>query len=315
MTQTSEASTDQAPPSLTLTRLIAAPRALVWRAWTDPSQLSIWWGPKGFTNPRCEIDPRIGGAIHIDMRGPDGTVYPMNGVVWELVPQERLVFTSGALDETGAALFEIMNTVTFADQDGGTRLTVVAAVVAIHDPRAGDHLPGMEQGWSESLDRLEALAADASVVHASFTIKRRLAFPPSTVFAAFATVQGKAAWFDGAADRWTLMRRELDFRVGGREQLVGAWKDGPVTAFDAVYHDIVPDRRIVFAYSMHLNDRRISVSLTTVEIRPDGDGARLSFTEQGAFLDGYDDAGSREHGTNDLLDKLEAALNRAHAGR
>jgi len=81
-----------------------------------------------------------------------------------------------------------------------------------------------------------------------------------------------------------------------------------VTAFDATSPDIVQDRRIVFAYSMHLDDRRISVSLTTIEIWPDGDGARLSFTEQGAFLDGYDDAGSRERGTGELLDKVEASL-------
>jgi len=311
MTMASEV---QAPPALKLTRLIAAPRALVWKAWTDPVELAKWWGPKDFTNPRCEIDARKGGALHIDMRGPDGTVYPMNGVVWELAPLERLVFTSAALNEAGTAMFEVMNTVTFADEHGATRMNLEAAVVAIHDPAAAGHLAGMEQGWSQSLDRLSALTARAPTVHASFTIERRLAFPPAKVFAAFSTPEAKAAWFGGDAGAWTPLRREFDFRVGGREQAVGAWKDGTVSAFDAVYHDIVPERRIVFAYSMRLDDRLISVSLTTIEFWPDGEGARLTFTEQGAFVDGYDDAGSREHGTKDLLDKMEASLHAAAKG-
>ena len=70
---------------VTLTRLIDAPRALVWAAWTEPEHMAQWWGPHHFTNPRCEFDARPGGAIHIDMRGPDGTVYPMKGEV----PEQR----------------------------------------------------------------------------------------------------------------------------------------------------------------------------------------------------------------------------------
>jgi uncharacterized protein YndB with AHSA1/START domain len=73
----------------------------------------------------------------------------------------------------------------------------------------------------------------------------------------------------------------------------------------------VPDRRIVYAYAMHRDDVKISVSLATVEFVPSGAGTTQVVTEQGAFLDGYDDAGSREHGTGGLLDKLEAALRHA----
>ena len=82
------------------------------------------------------------------------------------------------------------------------------------------------------------------------------------------------------------------------------------TTFDAIYYDIVPRERIVYTYEMHLDDRKISVSLATLEIEPAGAGrTKLKVREQGAFLDGYDDAGSREHGTGDLLDKLGASLN------
>jgi uncharacterized protein YndB with AHSA1/START domain len=81
-----------------------------------------------------------------------------------------------------------------------------------------------------------------------------------------------------------------------------------VTTFDAVYFDVVPNERLVYTYEMHLDDRKISVSLATIELKPADAGTRLVVTEQGAFLDGYDDAGSREHGTGLLLDRLGASL-------
>jgi uncharacterized protein YndB with AHSA1/START domain len=141
---------------LVLKRVFNAPRERVWKAWTDPKRLAQWWGPAGFTNPVCEVDVRPGGAIRIDMRGPGGTVYPMTGVYREVVAPERLVFTVSALDEKGSPLFEVLNTVTFAKQGGKTLLTVRAQVV---DKAAGAdaYLEGMEEGWSQSLVRLEAL--------------------------------------------------------------------------------------------------------------------------------------------------------------
>ncbi len=98
---------------LVMMRTFNAPWGLVWKAWTDPNDMAQWWGPYGFTNPVCKLDARPGGAIHIDMRGPDGIVYPMTGVYREIVAPERLVFSSAALDATGKALFEVHNIVTF----------------------------------------------------------------------------------------------------------------------------------------------------------------------------------------------------------
>lgn len=142
--------------TVTLTRIYNAPRERVWKAWTDPKQFAQWWGPAGFTNPRCEVDVRPGGAIRIDMRGPDGTVYPMTGVYEEVVAYERLVFTASALDEKGKPLFEVLNTVTFAEQGGKTKLTVQARVVT-KTAGADAMLDGMEEGWKGSLDRLGEL--------------------------------------------------------------------------------------------------------------------------------------------------------------
>jgi uncharacterized protein YndB with AHSA1/START domain len=159
MTETnSGAGAGQARQELFLTRVFGAPRNLVFRAWTDAQHMARWWGPRGFTNPVCELEVRPGGLLRIDMRGPDGTVYPMKGVFHEIVESERLTFTSTALeDEDGKPLFEILNTVSFEDYNGLTKLTLRALLVTKGfklTPQAAAALSGMEQGWSESLYRL-----------------------------------------------------------------------------------------------------------------------------------------------------------------
>jgi uncharacterized protein YndB with AHSA1/START domain len=141
---------------LAIGRIIEAPRAVVFKAWTDPTHVAQWWGPHGFTNPVCKLDVWPGGAIRVDMRGPDGRVYPMTGVYQTIVEPERLVFTSAALDEKGNPLFEVLNTVTFADQGGKTTQMLRARVVK-STAGATPYLEGMEEGWTQSLERLETL--------------------------------------------------------------------------------------------------------------------------------------------------------------
>ena len=145
---------------VTITRTFAAPRALVFKCWTDAKHLAQWWGPDGFTNPVCEIDARVGGALRIHMRGPDGAVYPMKGVFQEILEPERLVFTNIAVDAVGRHLLEGLTTVTFAEERGKTRLTMHTRAVAVA-PEAIAYLQGMEMGWTQSIDRLEAYAAQA----------------------------------------------------------------------------------------------------------------------------------------------------------
>ena len=154
---------------------------------------------------------------------------------------------------------------------------------------------------------------ERSVTHATFVIERTYDASPARVFAAWADPAAKARWFAGPDD-WESGAYELDFRVGGRERASGGPPGGPVHTYDARYQDIVPNERIIVAYDMHLDETRISVSLATVELKPAGTGTRLVYTEQGAFLDGYDNPSERERGTRDLLDALEAELRRAPAG-
>lgn len=97
---------------LVVTRVFDAPGELVWNAWTDPKQVAQWWGPKGFTNPVCRLDARVGGAWHIVMRAPDGTEYPCGGVYREVVNPERLVFTNIATDKDGNPVLDGLTSVT-----------------------------------------------------------------------------------------------------------------------------------------------------------------------------------------------------------
>jgi uncharacterized protein YndB with AHSA1/START domain len=100
----------------------------------------------------------------------------------------------------------------------------------------------------------------------------------------------------------------MDVRLGGTERLRGRWEGGVVSTFEATYHDVIPNERLVYSYVMHLNDKKISVSLATLQLRAERGKTTLKVSEQGAFLDGYHDGGSREQGTGHLLDALGASL-------
>ena len=149
--------------------------------------------------------------------------------------------------------------------------------------------------------------SETSVTHASFSIERSYPSAPARVFAAWASAEAKSRWFVGP-EGWTEVRRELDFRVGGRERAHGRFGNGETTAFDSTFHDIVQDQRIVYTYEMRHKDVYLSVSLATVEFTPQGQGTLLTITEQGVFFDGKDDPSGREAGTRILLDQLGAAL-------
>ena len=146
-----------------------------------------------------------------------------------------------------------------------------------------------------------------SVQHETFVIERSYNYPRERVYAAWADQGAKTRWFVGP-DNWEKSNHKLDFRVGGKESVSGGHPGGPVHYYNATYQDIVPNERIVSTYDMLMDDKRISVSVATVEFRPSGNGTMLVLTEQGVFLDGWDNAGQREHGTRELLNNLDAYL-------
>jgi len=145
---------------------------------------------------------------------------------------------------------------------------------------------------------------DHSVLHDTFRIDRTYPATPSRVFAAFASQEAKDAWGDTGdlepADPGG--DSEFDFRVGGRERFSHKWQ-GTSFRYAALYYDIVPEQRIVYSYEMYADDVRISVSVATIEFAKTGDGTALTWTEQGAYLDGF-----RKDGTTEMLDGLTRYL-------
>lgn len=134
---------------LIITRVIDAPRALVYRAWTQPEHLARWWGPQGFTTIHCEMDPRVGGAYRFGMRSPQGTDYWKRGVFRELREPERIVFTFAWENADGTLRHELLTTITLDEQDDGTRLTLQQTGFDTTEWRDDHH-----QGWSSTLERL-----------------------------------------------------------------------------------------------------------------------------------------------------------------
>ena len=138
------------------------------------------------------------------------------------------------------------------------------------------------------------------VKHATFIVERTYAASPERVYQAWADAGVKAKWYS---------KPEIfEFRVGGREYSSGGPPEGPIFTFDASYQELVPDRRIVYTYTLDAGETRVSVSITTVELIAVQDGTKLIFTEQGAFFDGHDTPEVREHGTGLMLDALGKML-------
>ena len=148
------------------------------------------------------------------------------------------------------------------------------------------------------------------VVHRTLSVERTYPAPPARVFAAFADPATKRRWF--AEDPgFEVDEFALDFRVGGFERTRFRASGGAPGRNDTLVLDIVPEERIVFAYSLTAEEVRTSAALTTVELAADGGGTRLLLTEQVAFLDGVDGAASRQRGWGELLDRLGDAISAA----
>lgn len=157
-------STENSPAAeneLVITRIFAAPRGRLWKAWSDPERMKLWWGPKGFTSPFSRIDFRVGGVYLNCMRSPEGKDYWSTGAYREIVEPDRIVCTDCFADEKGNVVpathygmspdfpLEMLVTVTFEEQEGKTKLTLRHAGI----PPGADR-EGARQGWSESFDKL-----------------------------------------------------------------------------------------------------------------------------------------------------------------
>jgi uncharacterized protein YndB with AHSA1/START domain len=316
-TDADRAAANTQPPPHRLSRVVHAPRETVFKAWSTADHVKAWFCPETYTAPDAVVEMHAGGRFDVCMRSPAGEEHWTRGTFVEITPHTRLVIDMRPTDSACESLFRAYTEVDFADTLGGTRIDIVQTYT-FTDPRiAAPMVAGAPEGWRTTLDKLErevvrmqggSDTGARSVVHATFRLERTYEAPVARVWRALTDEAAKQKWFTGTPGRWELLERHMDVRVGGRERLKGRWEGGVVSTFDAIYHDVIPNERLVYAYEMSMDDRKISVSLATVQLKSAGGKTTLTITEQGAFLDGYDDAGSREQGTGYLLDGLGASF-------
>jgi uncharacterized protein YndB with AHSA1/START domain len=317
MAQASEAKLKEGgPPPLKLSRLFHAPRKTLFEAWGSSEAVKRWFCPETYTAPYASVELRVGGAFDVCMRSPTGEEHWVRGLFTEVAPHDRLVIDMQCMGADGAALFRAYTELEFADAPCGARLDVTQTYTMI-DLSKEWMVTGAPDGWRSTLDKLEREVIGRqgggemqgrSAVHGLFSLIRRFEAPIARVWRALTDEQAKSQWFAGTPDKWTLIERRMDVRLGGVERLKGRWEGGVVSTFDAIYHDVVPNERLIYTYVMYLDEKKISVSLATMALKAEGGATVLTLTEQGVFLDGYDDAGSRERGTGFLLDALAASL-------
>ena len=154
MTTANDPARATADRELFITRILDAPRSLVWQAWTDPQRLAQWWGPHGMTTPVCEMDLRPGGIFRTVMRDANGVEYPNVGVFLEIRERHHLVFTDAFEADWTPSQHAFMTVkVTFEDFEGKTVCTARAIHWSVADREAHEQM-GFQQGWGEMLERL-----------------------------------------------------------------------------------------------------------------------------------------------------------------
>jgi uncharacterized protein YndB with AHSA1/START domain len=265
MSTKKKATEDYAGREFVITRELAAPRELVFKAWTDPGHVARWWGPHKFTNPVCQWDARPGKAIHVVMRAPNGVEHPMGGEFREIVAPERLVFTANVPDEKGNILFEFLHVVTFVERNGGTLLTVKSRVTKT-TAEANKFIGGFETGMTQSLERLEALLAAKP---APLVVERTFNAPMARVWRAITNKDD--------IKQWSFDMKEFKPEAGFEFQFYGE-KDGMKFDHRCVITEVIPGRKLAYTWRYEGHEGN---SLVTFELFEEGNKTRLRLTHEG----------------------------------
>ena len=280
----------------------------MFKAWSSADHVKNWFSPETYTVPDAKVQMHPGGPFEVCMRPPTGEDH------WTRGTHTRLVIDTHAADKAGKP-----RSLKFRRCSAPTRKSILLmrSVELVWTCCKPTHLSihPWQRLWSRARQVKEVVRMQGgvetgvrSVVHATFHLARTYDAPIARVWNALTDEAAKQKWFCGTPGQWELLERYTDVRIGGKERAKGRWEGGVVSTFDAIYHDVIPNERLVYSYEMHLDEKKISVSLATMQLTSEGGKTTLKVTEQGAFLDGYDDAGSREHGTGQLLDALGASL-------
>jgi uncharacterized protein YndB with AHSA1/START domain len=259
---------------VTIARTFDAPRDLVWRAWTDPNELKRWFMPHGFSVPQCELDLSVGGRLHMIVRGPDGAEMANDGRFEEIDPPSRLVLTTSAFHgPDGVPALEVRQTVTFDDRDGGTALTI-HDVVTKASPEIAAALAGMEEGWLQTLDKLDAVltGGEPTSVARQLVASRVLDAPREAVWKAYTDGEQLAEWWPPSGH--TIDTGAIDVRPGG------LWRGtlhGPQGDFEQNITYVAVEEPGTLAYLYGVPGQPGGV-FTTIELADDGGKTTVTVT-------------------------------------
>lgn len=250
------------------TRVLDAPRELVWAAWTDPEQIARWWGPRGFTNTIEVMDVRPGGTWRFVMHGPDGRDYRNESVYVEVAKPERLV-----LDHVAPAF---RMTATFAEEGGKTRVTVRMRfpTAALRDRVAREvgAVEGLAQNLEKLGEHLEGVRGGEAPRRGEAVITRLFDAPRPLVFEAWTRPEHLVRWFGPKG--FSLPVCDVDFRPGGAYRFVMRGPDGVDYPFHGVYREISPPARLVFTAVLEVPGA--DDLLTTVTFDEEGGKTRIT---------------------------------------
>lgn len=247
---------------LTITRILDAPRELVWQAFTDAEHVKQWYSPHAFTIPEAEVDPRPGGVFRVTMQGPDGSQFPGGGEFREVEPMDRLVTVDTAFD--GGLV--VRNEVTFVDLDGKTEVTL-HAVVEHASPEFAGPLSGMHEGWIESFEKLDAMLTGAPIDTSkrSIVASRVLDAPRELVWQAWTEPERIAQWW--GPNGFTTTTHQIDVRPGGEWRYTMHGPDGTDYPNSVVFLDLAEPERIV---SVHGEPGELAEFLSIVLFADEG---------------------------------------------
>jgi uncharacterized protein YndB with AHSA1/START domain len=290
-----------------LTRLLEAPRDLVWEVVTDPAHAALWFGPEGFSTTTHEFEFRVGGAWRFTMHGPDGTDYYNKQLFREIAPKERIAYhqTGGLVHEDEGGFDTI---ITLAAEGAKTRITLRTIFPTAEVLQQMTEQFGVVEGGKEHLGRL---AGYLSLPRAKKLVvfSRILPAPRALVWKTLTTPEGMMKWFSPKG--WTTPQATSDLRVGGRWSVIHRGSDGADYENAGKYLEIAPETRLAFSWIIESTPGVVAVEAHQhLSLLPAGRETRLTFVARiitagpGSeyFMSGVD------QGWAQALDKLSAAF-------
>jgi uncharacterized protein YndB with AHSA1/START domain len=304
-------------PHLHFTRVFDAPKALMWDIWTKPEHMRRWWAPHHFTVPHAEFEAKVGAPLRIDFRSPDGFVFANYGKVTEVAPTDRLAFTT-EYREGGKLLVVNLFTVMFHAEGRRTRLEIDARIT-FAEPEAAESLAGMEQGFSEQLEKLEleaihAAKGDAKKLAVScpagsprILMQRLLDGPRELVWECMTNKEHFANWW--GPRKYSNEITDFDVRVGGKWRVIQ--RDGAEEyVFHGVFRELRKPDRLTWTFGME--NMMEGVEVVETYILEDVGNGRTRYSAISVFpsVEARDAmaATDMEWGAGESLDRLDELL-------